>query len=186
MKKFFRTKKTSVTGASQNMKKIFPVFALFCLAVPLFAADVYVVEQKNFVGAAFDTVGAACTVVLKGSCDIIDGIVNFGDRTLIVRQSDGAVRHCPVADAEAVAVRPVNKTTVTATQYATVVQMENAQPCSQTYIFRNQRCGYHNGWVYYNGAWLPAPNRAQISPAPDWVPLVAAPVYRRGPVVWYR
>ncbi|MCQ2378038.1 MAG: hypothetical protein MJ016_02360 [Victivallaceae bacterium] len=169
------------------MKKTFLPIAFVCLAVSLFADDVYVVEQKpNVVGAAFDTVGAACTVVLKGTCDIIDGVVNFGDRTVMVRQSDGAIRHYYPAETSCSASTPVNRTTITATQYATVVQMENAQPCSQTYIFRNQRCGYYNGWVFYDGSWIPAPNRVQVSPAPTWVPLLEMPRRNCGPVIWYR
>ncbi|MCQ2352041.1 MAG: hypothetical protein MJ033_01005 [Victivallaceae bacterium] len=166
------------------MKK---VLLLIALTTMICRAETLIVEERcNPVRAAFDTVGAACTVVLKGTCDIIDGVVNFGDRTVMVRQPDGAIRHYYPAGTACPATTPVNRTTVTATQYATVVQMENAQPCEQTYIYCNTRCGYYNGWVYYNGAWIPAPNRVQLCAPPTWVPIIA-PVASRGyRPVWYR
>jgi len=168
------------------MKKLFAIL-MFVGIMNVQAAQYYatttagvIVEEKNVIEETFSFVGEACAVVLTGTCNIIDSVCNFGshDRVVAVAGAPCAAPGCPV-------VQPVtNKTTITATQHATVIQMENAQPCTQTYIFQNTRCAYYQGWIFYNGCWIPAPQRNQYCPAPTWVPIVPAPRAVRTPV-WY-
>lgn len=136
-----------------------------------------IVEKKNVVEEVFDFIGETCFVVLKGVCNIIDSVCNFGSHDTIVAVA-GAPAGFPVAQPV------VNRTTITATKHATVIEMENAQPCSQTYIFQNVRCAYYQGWIFYNGAWIPAPHRNQYCPAPTWMPLIEPPREYRKPY-WY-
>jgi len=169
----------------EKMKRIFVFWTLALTLSYASAAQYYsttvngvIVEEKNVVSEVFSFVGEACAVVLKGTCNIIDSVCNFGSHDTVVAVA-GAPAGCPVAQSV------TNKTTITATKYATVVEMGNAQPCTQTYVFQNVRCAYYQGWIFYNGAWIPAPHRNQYCPAPTWMPLIEAPRRVCCTTFWY-